>query len=209
MRMRASGNAWETLLSDASEKLADLDALLTKVGDGDRAAFDAVYARTATKLFSVAVRILRDRHDAEEAFQETYVRVWRGAGSYQRQTASPMSWLLTIARNAAIDRLRRRRRIDETVELTSEPDDDAPDPEASAIAADDAARLQACLDELESGRAELIRQAYFQGASYAELAKAHGTPLGTVKSWMRRSFAKLRLCLEGGLVDERGGPVDE
>jgi RNA polymerase sigma-70 factor (ECF subfamily) len=178
---------------------------LARVALGDRTAFDSLYAATAPKLFAVSIRILRSQAEAEEALQESYIKIWNKAGDYAPTGASPMSWLISIARNTAIDCLRRRR---EATTGDIDPDavvDDAPTPEAAALLSSDVGRLYECFEELEDERASLIKKAYFSGYTYSELADATRTPIGTIKSWIRRSLMKLRECLErtpGGVRNE-------
>jgi RNA polymerase sigma-70 factor (ECF subfamily) len=175
---------------------SEIDRLLSRVALSDRAAFDTLYQKTAPKLFGVAVRILHDRNDAEDVVQEAFVKVWRRASLYiSSADGAPMQWLISIVRNTAIDWRRRRKLV--SVEPSIEVADDAPSPESVAASGGEARLLAECLDLLDSDKARLIRQAYFTGMSYAELSAAEKTPLGTMKSWMRRTLAKLRECLEG------------
>ncbi len=179
--------------------LAEIEALLARVGIGDRVAFDRLYDLTAAKLFGICLRVLDNRGEAEEALQEVYVKVWRGAHRYRVNGLSPMTWLITIARNSAIDRLRARRgarRADKPLEAVAERlADPAPGPEAQAVAAGERARLLGCLGALPPDRAEAVRLAYLAGASYAELAARYSVPLNTMRTWLRRSLMKLRECL--------------
>jgi RNA polymerase sigma-70 factor (ECF subfamily) len=173
-----------------------LEQLLARSGVGDRAAFKCVYERTSAKLFGVCLRILKDRSEAEEVLQESYVKVWHNAGRYVQAKASPISWLVAIARNQAIDRLRARKPgaldLDEALDLA----DDGPSPETQAVASDEARRLAACLGQLEPAHAEAVRSAFVEGYTYDELAARMDVPLGTMKSWIRRSLLKLRDCLK-------------
>lgn len=180
--------------STGTEALRDA---LHAVARGDRAAFETVYSRTSAKLFGVCVRILPKRSDAEEVLQEIYTTVWRKAASYDASLASPVTWLVMIARSKAIDRARtddseRTAPIDAAVEVA----DDAIAGVAAAVQDDERRRLDACLGELEPERRRLVRAAFFDGATYEELARRSETPLGTIKSWIRRSLLKLKACLE-------------
>jgi RNA polymerase sigma-70 factor, ECF subfamily len=169
----------------------EIERLIARVALGDRRAFDALYAATSAKLFGVTLRILDNRAEAEDTLQEVYVRIWHNAGRYQVNGLSPMTWLITVARNLAIDRLRARRAsqpIDEAAELA----DLTPGPEALAIAASERGRIAHCLGELDPDRAEAVRRAYVEGESYNELAARFGLPLNTVRTWLRRSLLKLR-----------------
>ncbi len=175
----------------------DIENWLAKCALGDRDAFARLYSATSSKLFGICLRVLDDRAEAEEVLQEIYVKVWRNAARYNANGLSPMTWLITIARNAAIDRLRRRRAAeggyaDDAGELQLDP---AKGPEAQAIAASEHARLAACFDELDSGHAAAVKGAYLDGETYADLAARFDVPLNTMRTWLRRSLLKLRECL--------------
>lgn len=174
---------------------SEIEALIARVALGDRLAFSQLYDATSAKLFGVCLRVLQDRHEAEDALQDVFVRIWQKAGSYASNGYSPMTWLITLARNRAIDRLRARKAPAETIEDVPGLSDPAPGPEAAAIAASERARIARCLDELEAGRAEAVRGAYLEGATYQDLAARHGVPLNTMRTWLRRSLLKLKDCL--------------
>lgn len=173
----------------------DLSGLIARTALGDRRAFDALYEATSAKLFGVALRILKDRAQAEDAIQEVYVRIWRRAGSFRVGQASAMAWLVTIARNQAIDMLRARQPA--TLGYDEAPDvaDPDPDPEARAALSGEARRIEACLGELDADKAAAVVSAYVEGLSYLELAEQNGVPLNTMRTWLRRSLLKLRECL--------------
>ena len=181
---------------DANRSL--IAAALARIPGGDRAALQTVYRLTSAKLFGVALRILGDRGEAEDVLQEVYVTVWRKAADFDPARASPMTWLIAIARNRAIDRLRAtppepahgadrgrrrssRRRACRRRALES---------------AQDHARLHGCLDELADAERAALRGAFFDGNTYEELAARMNVPLGTMKSWIRRAMIKLKACLE-------------
>jgi RNA polymerase sigma-70 factor, ECF subfamily len=175
-------------------ELAELERLIARTALGDRRAFDALYSATSAKLHGICLRILDNRAEAEDATQEVFVRIWHNAGRYQVNGLSPMTWLITIARNHAIDRLRTRRAsqpLDEAAELA----DLSPGPEAAAIASGERARIAACMATLPPDRAEAVRRAYVEGESYNELAARYGLPLNTVRTWLRRALLKLKDCL--------------
>lgn len=176
----------------------EVAALIGRVADRDTAAFGALYDRTSAKLFGLLLRMLGDRGEAEDALQEVFIKIWRGAPRYARGGASPMSWLIAIARNHAVDRLRARtaglREAAGEAEAEALPHR-GPGPEDLAVAASEAARIGACLDTLEDRRADAVRGAYLNGDSYEELATRFGVPLNTMRTWLRRSLIKLRECL--------------
>ena len=166
------------------------------MGGGNRTALAEVYQATSAKLFGVCLRILGDRAEAEDALQDTYLTVWRNAGTFDPEQASPITWLATLARNRAIDRRRSLgNRTTEDVEAASEVADPAPDAEAAIGASQERARLTGCIGELEARQADAIRSSFLDGATYAELAERRAVPLGTMKSWVRRGLLQLRECL--------------
>lgn len=171
---------------------------LVAVAGGDRAAFATLYKLTSAKLFGVCLRILGKQRDAEDVLQETYTTVWHKAGLYDPERASPITWLVMIARNKAIDRARSDGGEPHAapIELAADIGDAAPEPAARAEAADIGRRLAHCLDALEARQRALIRIAFFEGVTYENLATRSKTPIGTVKSWIRRGLVKLKACLE-------------
>jgi RNA polymerase sigma factor (sigma-70 family) len=144
----------------------------------------------------VVLRILPDRQEAEDVLQDVYLTVWRKAEMFDVERASPITWLAALARNRAIDRIRSRGgRSFVSDEVLAEQPDAAPLASEQLEAGEEAARLRACLEQLEHARAEVVRQAFFGGLTYEALAQRAGVPLGTMKSWMRRSLLRLRACL--------------
>lgn len=182
---------------DAERRARLVDALI-RTGHGDRSAFEIVYKQTSAKLFGVCLRIFPDKQEAEEALQDAYLTIWAKAASFEAGRASPISWLVTLTRNRAIDRLRARGKVgvfslDEAAEIA----DPAPLAEAALIAADEDGVLHTCINGLDQRDARFIRSAFMGGITYTDLAATEGQPLGTVKSRIRRALIKLRLCLEG------------
>ncbi|HZP21044.1 MAG TPA: sigma-70 family RNA polymerase sigma factor [Bauldia sp.] len=181
--------------SDAGEDLADLVAM---VAGGDRAAFGRLYARTSGKLFASVRRILGNQAAAEDAVQEAYVRVWRRAGDFDRSIASPIAWMTTIARHAAIDSLRRGA---ERVASAANPiDADLADRLADAeatIPSGGGRGLTGCLNGLDEERRTMVVLAYSYGWSREELAERFKRPVATVKTLLRRALIALKECLGG------------
>ncbi len=173
----------------------DISNLIGRAGLGDRAAFRALYAATSAKLFGVCLRVLKNRTDAEDVLQEVYIKIWHNAAKYQVSGYSPMSWLIAIARNQSIDRIRARRPEGSELSEADEVADHAATPEQAAVMSGEAGRLQVCLDKLSPGRAEAVKAAYMEGYSYQELADRLEQPLNTVRTWLRRSLMSLRECL--------------
>jgi RNA polymerase sigma-70 factor (ECF subfamily) len=176
----------------------ELAAALVRVAGGDRAALRLVYQDTSAKLFGVCLRILKDRSEAEDVLQDVYVTVWRKADSFDPGRASPITWMVAIARNRSIDRLRSRAaggRL-EPIEAADVVSDPAPAALERVELAQQQQRLARCLEELEARHATAIRAAFLDGATYEQLAARMDVPLGTMKSWIRRALLKLRACLE-------------
>lgn len=180
------------------EKRARLAEALVRTGKGDRSAFEIVYRATSAKLFGVCLRIFPDKAEAEEALQEAYLTIWNKAASFEAGRASPISWLVAVTRNRAIDRLRSKGKaglapLDEASEVA----DPAPLADAQMLSASDSLMLNGCINDLNQRDAHFIRCAFLGGATYADLAVREGEPLGTIKSRIRRALLKLRSCMEG------------
>ena len=181
---------------DANRSL--IAAALGRIPDGDRAALQTVYRLTAAKLFGVCLRILGEHGDAEDVLQEVYVTVWRKAADFDARRASPMTWLIAIARNRSIDRLRASRvsRNMEAIDLAADVADSTPRADVALEGVQEHARLHGCLDGLASHERAALRGAFFDGSTYEDLATRMKVPLGTMKSWIRRAMFKLKACLE-------------
>jgi RNA polymerase sigma-70 factor, ECF subfamily len=178
----------------AEDPVAELIAATARA---DREAFRALYTASSAKLFGTCLRILRDRGEAEDAVQEVFTRVWLNARRYDAAKARGMTWLVAIARNHAIDRLRARPVAAASAdEAAAEAADRTPGPEAQVVAKGEARRIADCFDTLEPARAEAIRGAYLGGLSYEDLSRRHDVPLNTMRSWLRRGLMKLKECLE-------------
>lgn len=171
---------------------------ISRAAKGDRIALREVYDRTSAKLFGLCLRILGDTSEAEDTMQEIYLTVWQRAGSFDPARSSPITWLTVIARSRAIDRLRSsgRSRASLPIENAFEVHDPSPDAVTLLEAGQDASRLNGCVEELDQRQAKAIREAFFGGMSYPQLAERAGVPVGTMKSWIRRSLIKLRECFE-------------
>ena len=175
--------------------LADL---LMATARGDRQAFAELYRLTSGRLYPIALALLRQQDAAEDVLQETYLAIWRTAGQYQPDRAPALSWLMGIARHRAIEALRQRRRL--AAEVWAEPlTDEAlqiPDPQAALAVDHRSHALQECLRRLSADQFRSVALAFFHGLSHEELAARLQTPLGTVKSWVRRGLLQLKGCLE-------------
>jgi RNA polymerase sigma-70 factor, ECF subfamily len=174
-----------------------LEALLSQVALGNREAFETLYRGTSGQLFGICLRVLSERSEAEDALQDVFTTVWRKAAQFDATRASAIAWLAMIARNKAIDRLRSMpaRKVRSDIELAQELEDPGASPPQQAQTASDRAQLERCLNQLEPRRQALIRAAFFEGCTYEELAARLESPLGSIKSWIRRSLLQLRECL--------------
>ncbi len=174
-----------------------LDQLLASVASGDEAAFAELYQATSSKLLGVALRILKSRELAEEVLQEAFFKVWERAGDYNPAIAAPVTWMAAIVRNRALDEARRRviRPTADESELENLESEDE-HPIAALERAEDVERLMRCLDGLEPDKQQMVRLAYLDGMSREALAKRFDRPEGTIKTWLHRSLAQLRGCLE-------------
>jgi len=195
-QQKGSSELAGTSMSSESSAHDDLNAMLSAVALRDRAAFETLYRRTSPKLFAICLKVLRDRSEAEDTLQDVYVTAWNQAATFNPQLSSAMTWLGTIARNRAIDRIRRRRTQPLDEAATEEIVDEAPTPAALAQLSEERQRLEHCLQALPDTQRHAIREAFFTGSSYAELAARMSVPLGTMKSWIRRSLMQLKTCLE-------------
>jgi RNA polymerase sigma-70 factor, ECF subfamily len=173
-----------------------LQQLLRQTARRDRAAFATLYTRTSAQLFGIALRITRSREAAEDVLQDSFVAVWERAGDYDPVRGSAMGWLVTIVRHCAIDQLRRSNARPQSRS--------APEEALLALVSPDSAdsraelrALQRCLGELDEAPRHAVLLAYCYGLSRDELAARLAVPVGTVKSWLRRSLERLKRCLEG------------
>ncbi len=173
----------------------DIEELIGKVSLGDRAALAGLYDATSGKLFSVCLRVLKNRSEAEDALQDVYLRIWAKADRYAVTGHSPMTWLITVARNLSIDRLRAKKANHVDLDAVGELVEKRPGPEATSIAASEQRRISSCLDELPPDRAQAVRAVYLDGATYQALADQFEVPLNTMRTWLRRSLISLKECL--------------
>ena len=182
---------------------AELVALLAACAKRDHSAFSRLYSRTSSKLFGVALRILRREDWAEEVLQDCYVSIWNHSASYSSGVATPMTWMMSIVRNRSLDRVRRPR-----LEVSGEAQDDTddsvidraesntPGPLDQLTAKLDARALSDCLARLEPKQRQAVALAFYDGLSHSELAAHMREPLGTVKTWVRRGLTRLKECLQ-------------
>ncbi len=175
----------------------ELAWLLAAVARKDEAAFARLYAATRAKLFGVALRILRRSDLAEEVIQDTYVEVWNRAERFDPSAATPITWMVAIARNRAIDIVRRKTdaRLDAAEPQAMETAADNPHPLAQREMTEDLRRLLACMSRLDADRQRLVLLAYYSGWSRDQLAAKFGKPVNTIKTLLRRTLIEIRECL--------------
>lgn len=176
----------------------ELERLLAACALNDRKAFSQLYSITSAKLYGVVLRILIREDLAQDCLQEAYIKVWNNAGNYRSHLAAPLTWMSAIARNQALDLLRKRKR-----EITESDDKGFPEqidanplPLDGLSQSDDGRRLEKCLQALKEQQRQVMVLAYFKGLTHDELAAYTETPLGTIKTWIRRGLDQLRRCLD-------------
>jgi RNA polymerase sigma-70 factor, ECF subfamily len=170
--------------------------LLRAVATGDRAAFASLYTATSAKLYGIILRILKRRDLSDEILQDVYLKIWQMAGDYNAAKGSPITWMSAIARNRAIDEVRRAKPV--SIEDTPEAMDYAsnePDAFATLQSKQEMQRLLTCMDALGAERREMVMLAYFYGASREALAEKFAKPVATVKTWLHRAIAQLKDCV--------------
>lgn len=187
----------------AASEQSTLLALLGRIGDGDERALARFDALTRSKVHGIALAILRDHHDTEEAVGDVYMQVWHRAIDYSEERSSVVGWLTTIARSRAFDQLRKRRRREGSdaatragrgaLDAIAGTDAIVPDETMSHAERAEAARLaHRLLGALPPLQRRLLEHAYFEELTQREMAELTGLPLGTVKSHVRRSLLALR-----------------
>lgn len=177
----------------AANELADL---LARTALGDREAFRRLYEATRSKLFAVSLRIVRERHIAEEVLQDSFVNIWNHAADYARAKSAPTTWMTAIVRNRSLDFVRRtREEPDVDDQLAGRLVDESASPTREAQERADAQSIQRCLAQLDAEQRQSVALAFFHGLSHSELAAHLGRPLGTVKTHIRRGLQKLKDCL--------------
>lgn len=173
---------------------AALEALLLRLARGDEEALEVLYRALAPRIYSLLLRILESREEAEEVLQDTFLKLCREAWRYDPGRGDPTTFAYAIARNLALSRLRRRRRLPPRADL--DPDDPEGDREAALGfqegGHEDRVVAKQALESLSPEERRLLEEAFYLGLSHRELAQRHNLPLGTVKARIRRALLKLR-----------------
>lgn len=173
----------------------DAEALVERVAQGDRAALLALFDRAGSLLLAVAARVTGDRAEAEDVVQETLLRVWHEAPRFDRARGSASTWLVTLARNRAIDRVRARRRRGHYEESVEPPAAPSATPEGAVFEAHRAAAVRCALAALKPEVRAVLELSYFSGLSHSEISERTGQPLGTVKTRIAQGVRALRDAL--------------
>ncbi|WP_280569889.1 sigma-70 family RNA polymerase sigma factor [Chromohalobacter sp. 296-RDG] len=193
---RLSATPQDDSSSTSSASGDRLHDLLLRVTQSDRRAFAQLYEATSAKLYGTVLRILKEQGRTDDVVQEAYVTIWQKATQFEAERASPIAWMVAIARHAAIDELRRQPRAPhESEDTLSHMAADTPSAREHIEYEQDARRLHACLEELETDRQDMVRLAYLDGWSRADLATYFEQPVNTVKTWLHRALKQLKGCL--------------
>ena len=171
--------------------------LIRKVVNQDRDAFSELYDRFSALVFTLAVRMLRTRSDAEDLVQEVFVQIWRQAQNYAEDRGTPEAWIINIARSRAIDKLRSIRRMEKSFVLTEDPAraESTANVEISAAESETKLTMSSALSTLPPAQRTVLELAYFDGLTQTEIAGRLSEPLGTVKTRMRAAIQRLREIL--------------
>jgi len=195
--MSGAGAGGPTSRAAHEPDAAELETLLARCAAGDRSALETLYGRVAPLLLAILMRMLRRRDVAEDALQDVFVSVWQRARQFDPIRGRPLAWLVSMARYRAIDLQRAARPVLALSEVSElEPQLQAAGPSEADEALGSAAVLRRCLEQIAAPQRRCLLLAYQDGLSHSEIARALQEPLGTVKSWVRRSLVALRRCLE-------------
>jgi RNA polymerase sigma factor (sigma-70 family) len=176
----------------------DCEAALEACARGEAFALRALYEAESRRLLGLAMRIVRDRDTAHDVLQDAFLQVWQRAGTYQRELGSARGWLYTVVRHRALDVVRRSGREFaagddlEAIADARQAHDGAAGHDAAPA---DAAAIERCLAALDERRRDCILRAFVEGWTHEQIAQQSATPVGTVKSWIRRGLLALKACL--------------
>ncbi|MBD3658392.1 MULTISPECIES: RNA polymerase sigma factor [Marinobacter] len=175
----------------------ELMRLLGSVAQGNRKAFQQLYERISGRMYGLCFKLAGQQELAEEALQDAFIRIWHHAGEYHSERGAPLSWMMTIARYRTLD-LMRARKVRQTAgdDLLEHVEDERHGPLEASLHQAGSAALTGCLEELSEVQRDSILLSYYRGFTHDELAEALSSPIGTVKSWIRRGLIALKRCLE-------------
>jgi RNA polymerase sigma factor (sigma-70 family) len=174
-------------------------SLLISTSRGDRKAFEQIYQNTSSQLFAISLKMLKNRALAEEALQDAFVKIWHNASEYQSDKGVVISWMISIIRYRSLDILRHQkvRKEQDLSENPSSTDQEKNEfePDPMNIVYDEKNKLVDCIEQLEHQQRQVIHLAYYKGLTHHEVVDHVASPLGTVKSWIRRGLQQLQRCL--------------
>lgn len=170
--------------------------LLSRTSQGDQRAFAQLYELSSARLYAVSYQMLQRKDLAEEVLQEAYIKIWHNAGEYQQEKGQVISWMISIVRYGALDKLRAKKvRRETSIEQAGEASDTSAGPAQQYFQQRERVSIDRCMDTLELDQRNAIQLAYFYGYTHVEVCNVLASPLGSVKSWIRRGLEKLKRCL--------------
>ncbi len=184
-------------MSQSDSDQDDLMRLLVAVSREDRDAFQQLYQSVSSRMFGMCLKLAGQRDLAEDALQEAFIQIWHRAREYHTDRGMPLGWMMSIARYRTLDMMRARKVRRSTGEEDLEHIEDGREgPLDESLRSAGEAQLTGCLDELNDVQRDSILLSYYKGLTHDELAQVLSSPLGTVKSWVRRGLIALKRCLE-------------
>jgi RNA polymerase sigma-70 factor (ECF subfamily) len=199
MRVWLFGMSWPEQLPESEFEAS----LISRIAEGDNAAFTALYQRFSASLYGMAFRMMNDAKEAEDVLQEGFTYIWRKAASYDPSRSSPFAWAVMIIRNKAIDRLRVRQRLERLRDkVTTESSFYQENDETSAdepTLRERRALVRSALEQIPPEQRQALELSFFGGLTHEQIAERLATPLGTIKARIRRGLLRLRDCLNEGL----------
>jgi RNA polymerase sigma-70 factor, ECF subfamily len=188
------------LMSSTEQQESALEeaCLLAQIGVGDSRAFRVLYDKYSTPLYSLGLRMLKNPSEAEEALQDTFVKVWKNAAHFDARKSRPFTWVVTIMRRTCIDRIRKLSRGPEVTTFEAETDQEwsvSEDVRRTVAQHEAREQVEEALKEVPEKQKRALEMALFSGMTHSEIAKSLEQPLGTVKSWLKRGLFQLRSTL--------------
>lgn len=193
----------------------ELASLIERIANRDRQAFEAIYQLTSRKMFSVALRIVRDPGLAQDVLQDAYIRLWRYAHTFNSKLSAPETWLHQVVRNRALDVIAQQNYTINTIpiERFSDQEEDSNEQVLVARSANSEEKetcrvMQACIERLEGKYRQVLTLAYTHGMSHVEIAEHLDVPLGTVKTWARRGLIELKMAYDEFQTESLATPAN-